>query len=80
MLCCLKTFALGYVDEMKKLLFTLPRAAMKATFTKYSSQAPESLTSQFPDRVGRTEAIKAYKARKQMTSTQLFPAGKVNIL
>ena len=38
---------LDYVDEMKKLLFSLPRAVMKETFTRYSSKAPGSLTCQF---------------------------------
>ena len=49
---------------------------MKEKFTGYSSKAPTSLTSQFPDRVGRTEAVEAYHKRiKQNTNTQLFPTG-----
>lgn len=64
---------------MKKLLFSLSRAVMKETFTGYSSKAPTSLTSQFPDRVGRTEAVEGYEKRKQKSSTQLFPIGKLII-
>ena len=61
---------------MKKLLFSLSRAMMKEKFTGYSSKAPKSLTSQFPNRVGRTEAVEAYNRRiKQNTNTQLFPTG-----
>lgn len=67
----------GYVDEMKKLLFSLSRAVMKEKFTEYSSKAPTSLASQFPDRVGRTEAVEAYNKRiKKNTNTQLFPTGE----
>lgn len=66
----------GYVDEMKKLLFSLSSSVMKEKFTEYSSKAPTSLASQFPDRVGRTEAVEAYNKRiKQNTNTQLFPTG-----
>lgn len=64
------------MDEMKKLLFSLSRAVMKEKFTEYSSKAPTSLASQFPDRVGRTEAVEAYNKRiKKNTNTQLFPTG-----
>ena len=49
---------------------------MKEKFTGYSSKAPTSLTSQFPDRVGRTEAVEAYHKRiKRNTNAQLFPTG-----
>ena len=64
------------MDEMKKLLFSLSRAEMKETFTEYSSKAPTSLTSQFPDRVGKADAVKAYEERTQKI-TQLFPTGKL---
>ena len=66
-------FSSGYVDEIKKLLFSLSRAEMKETFTKYSSKAPASLTSQFPDRVGKADAVKAYeeRTRRSLNSFQL---------
>lgn len=60
---------------MKKLLYSLSRNVLKETFTKYSSKAPGSLTSQFTDRVGKAEAVKAYEKRKEKTTTQLFPSG-----
>ena len=62
---------------MRKLLFTLPRAVMKETFTRYSSKAPKSLTSVFEDRVTKVDAIKAYEERRQKDKTALFPTGKV---
>ena len=49
---------------------------MNEKFTGYFSKAPTPLTSQFPDRVGRTEAVEAYHKRiKRNTNTQLFPTG-----
>ena len=70
----LKCFYLisGYVDEMKTLLFSLSKAVMKAT---YATKAPQSLTSQFPDRISKPQALKTYEKQKQK-STQLFPPGK----
>ena len=63
---------------MKKLLFSLSRAEMKETFTQYSSKAPALLTSQFPDRVGKANAARAYEERTQKI-TQLFPTGKLRL-
>ena len=68
-----------YVEELKKLLFSLPKTTLKATYDRYSSKAPETLTSQFPDRARKAEAVKSYKERQKI-STKLFPAGKINPL
>ena len=62
---------------MRKLLFTLPRAVTKETFTRYPSKAPKSLTSVFDDRVTKADAIKAYEERRQKGKTALLPTGKV---
>ena len=40
---CLFVFAVGYVEELRKLVFTMPTAELKAVSEKYSTQAPESL-------------------------------------
>lgn len=47
---------------------------MNETFKRYSAKDPGSLASQFPDRLGRTEAVKVYKQQKQKHRTQLFPS------
>lgn len=41
----------GYVDTLKNLLFTLPKAEMKKVDEKYAARVPEPLNQQFPDRV-----------------------------
>ena len=73
----LKCFYLisGYVDEMKTLLFSLSKAVMKVAYARYATKAPQSLTSQFPDRISKPQAVKTYEKQKQK-STQLFPPGK----
>ena len=69
-------FRLCGSDEMKNLLFSLLRVVVKEKFTGYSFKSPVSLTSQFPDRVGKTEAVEAYhKLTKLNINTELFPTG-----
>ena len=65
----------GYVDTLKNLLFTLPKAEMKKVHEKYESRVPEPLNRQFPDRVNKEDAVKVYQARKAMKKTSLFPPG-----
>ena len=50
---------------------------MKATYARYATKAPQSLTSQFPDRISKPQAVKTDEKQKQK-STQLFPPGKSN--
>ena len=63
------------MDEMKTLLFCLSKAVMKATYARYATKPPQPLTSQFPDRISKPQAVKTYEKQKQK-STQLFPPGK----
>ena len=49
-------------------------------FRKYSAKTPQSLTSQFPDRISKPEAVKDYEKRKQKTRSQLFPTGRIPLL
>ena len=74
---CFSLSFLGYVNAMKKLMFSLSRTVMNETFKRYSAKDPGSLASQFPDRLGRTEAVKVYKQQKQKHRTQLFPSSKL---
>ena len=69
------TLIAHYVQELKKLLFSLHKATLKETFDRFSSKALETLTSQFPKTASKAEAVKSYKERLKI-STKLFPAGK----
>ena len=44
---------------------------MKETFDRYSSKAPEALTSQFTNRASKADAVKADKERQKI-NTKLF--------
>lgn len=65
----------GYVDTLKNLLFTLPKAEMKKVDEKYAARVPEPLNQQFPDRVNKEDAVKFYQARKATKKTSLSPPG-----
>lgn len=69
-------FFSGYVETMRKLLFTLPKSEMMKVRYKYSAKVPEPLNRQFPGRKSKEDAVRDYKARKKMTRTSLFPSGK----
>ena len=45
------------------------------TFDRYSSKAPETLTSQLTNRASKEDAVKADKERQKI-NTKLFPNGK----
>jgi len=67
-------FKLGYVKDIKKLLFTLSKAEMLEVFNRYSSKAPAPLSAQFEDRVDKQSAVKAYEEnRKKRSTVLLFP-------
>ena len=65
----------GYVDGLKKLLFNFPKEKREEIIKKYASRTPEPLNRQFSERLSKEEAIKAYKAKKAMKKTALFPPG-----
>jgi len=67
----------AYVESMKSLLFTLPKAVMKEVFERFSAKAPKPLNTQFPDRTTKAVAVKNYQERaKKKNSTQLFPTSE----
>lgn len=66
-----------YVEELMKLMFSLPKATLKETFDRFSSTAAETLTAQFPNRASKAEAVKSYKERQKI-STKLFPADEIS--
>ena len=48
---------------------------MEEIIRKYASRTPEPLKQQFSKTLSKEEAIKAYKAKKAMKKTALFPPG-----
>ena len=69
-------FLVDYVEDLRKLVFTMPTAELKAVSEKYSAQAPQSLTTQFPERRRKEEAVKLHDERKKRLDTELYPSGK----
>ena len=65
----------GFVDGLKKLLFYFPKEKREEIIKKYASRTPEPLNQQFSERLSEEEATKAYKAKKAMKRTALFPPG-----
>lgn len=64
-----------YADELKNLMFNLPKNTLKETFDRYSAKAPDSLTSQFPNRASKDEAVTSHRERQNI-STKLFPSAE----
>ena len=71
-------FFVGYVDNIHKLLFSLPLKDLSDMTTKYQEQVPPPMNHQFPERASKDDAIKNKESRKR-TWTELFPPGELNI-
>lgn len=70
---------LGYVESMKKLLYTLPKTAMKKVFQRYAAKVPEPLNTQFIDRVNKKTAVQKHEERAtKKNSASLFPSGTLS--
>lgn len=57
-------FLVGYVEELKKDLFSLRKSELNGVQNrmaeKYQSKIPASLSSQFPDQVNKKDAVDKY--------------------
>ena len=53
---------------------------LKAVYEKYSANVPESLSSQFPDRPSKPEAVHHHIDRTQKETSKLYPSGISGIL
>ena len=71
--------SIGYVQEIKELLFAMTKekdlSQLKAVYEKYNANVPESLSSQFPDRVNKPEAIQHHIERTQKETSKFYPSG-----
>ena len=75
----LYTFFLGYVEDLKNLLFSMQLKDMKKVFQEYRKKVPEPLAAQFENRLGREDAIKRQAGRRKV-HTKLFPEGILQIV
>ena len=69
-----------YVEELKKD-FSLTKSELngvqKKMARKYQSKIPASLSSQFPDRVNKNDAVDKYREKQEREPTKLHPVGKI---
>ena len=72
----LKMLFAGYVDEMKKLLFSLDSESREEIAKKYAAQEPGPLVQQFEGRIDKKEAVKKYEERKGREIV-LYPTGDI---
>ena len=66
----------GYAREIKNILFYAELKKMENISKKYRERQPPTLTTQFGERLSKTEAIKRQEERKSNV-TSLFPTGNV---
>lgn len=69
--CCLS----GYVDEIKRLLFSIDKSQMHTMSTKYGDLVPPPLNTQFLDRLSKEEAVKRNNHKQKREKITLFPSG-----
>ncbi|CAH1242316.1 Hypp6572 [Branchiostoma lanceolatum] len=62
----------NYVSEIKKVMLNTTKDELKETREKYGKLVPPPLSSQFPDKRTRGEAIQRHEARNQ-APTELYP-------
>lgn len=75
---------IGYVQDIKQLLFSMTKQERDDIRAKYKAKIPNPLNHQFavhqftssPERNSKDTAIRRHEARKEL-QTELFPSGKV---
>ncbi len=67
----------GYVDSIGKIIFCYVdgHETLEEIRSRYAALEPKPLNTQFPNRLGKKEAIEKHKARLSMEKVQLFPTG-----
>ncbi|XP_068712741.1 E3 ubiquitin-protein ligase BRE1A-like [Montipora foliosa] len=63
-----------YVDEVRKLVFSMLQAERNSILSKYKTETPPPLNSQFTDKQSRAEAVENNSKRKQK-DTAAYPSG-----
>ena len=63
---------------MKKDLFRVKsKSELKKVSEKYNAKVPTSLTSQFQNRVNKSDAVQNFRKRQERQLTTLYPTGTV---
>lgn len=66
-----------YVQQVKKDLFSVKsRSELKKVSEKYNAKVPTSLTSQFQNRVNKSDAVQNFRKRQERQLTTLYPTGQ----
>ena len=72
--CLILLQYLGYVEEMKKLLFNTTKEERQKIKEKFKTKIPEPLNRQFAERLTKQQAVEIDCVRKRKIA-QLYPAG-----
>lgn len=68
-----------YVQQMKRELFSVKsKSELKKVTEKYNAKVPTSLTSQFQNRVNKSDAVQNFRKRQERQLTTLYPTGTVS--
>ena len=69
------------MKELKKGLFALRKSELTGLLNrmteKYQSKILASLSSQFPDRLNKKDAVDKYREKQEREATKLHPVGKI---
>lgn len=63
----------GYVEDIKRLLFSMTKQERDNIRAKYKAKIPDPLNHQFPERASKDIAKRRHEARKELR-TELFPS------
>ena len=75
------SYILDYVDCIKKVMFETQQEDLEKVYKFYCSKKPQPLNTQFPDHVGKEEAVKKFIDRcEKNNTTELSPPSKKIVL
>jgi hypothetical protein len=70
----------GYVDNIKQLLLSLEKAKFEEICKEHEKAVPKPLTTQFDERLSKSEAVKKHIEKKNAEkTTAAFPTSKILI-
>ena len=64
------------MDDVRELMFSMLQAERNSILSKYKTETPAPLNSQFTDKRSRAEAVEKDSKRKQK-DTAAYPSGEV---
>ena len=65
---------LGYIEEIKNLMFSKSVQDFKETIPLSNNDVPDPITSQFTERKSRADTV-AHNIQRRSRVTQLYPTG-----